>query len=652
MKNNPFELDSIEGREFKEVQDEFEEDWDEALIKGKGETQEVKTIKPLFNYKKFKWLSYILFIIFILFGGRLFHMQIITGEEFQEAAEENRYRIHVKRPSRGIIYDRNKNILIRNVPSFDIVLIPADLPKDEEEKKNLILSLRDQVAISDEELNNILASEQTRSYNSITFKRNIDRDQALQLMIDLNHMPGVNIEINAIREYQDSKNFAHLIGYTGKTTEKEMEQLDQNEYLFNDWVGKNGLEYYYESEMRGRVGREQVEVDSKGKIKEVVAVNQPEAGKDLILSIDQEMQNKISEIVQSKLLTVKTNRAVVVAMDPNSGEIIALVNMPQYDNNLFAQGISDEQYSSLTNDQDKPLFNRAVSGLYPPGSTIKPVVAIAALDEGVVTADTIINDTGSISVPHKYNPDIVYKFVGWDLAGLGPMNIFSAIAKSSDIYFYEVGGGFEDMEGLGVEKLGEYYHKFNLGEKTGIDIPGEKDGLIPNPEWKEKNIGEQWYLGDTYHMAIGQGDVLTTPIQVALWTATIANGGTIYQPHVVKKIIEKNGNVKEIVPKIIRENFVSDNSVDIARRGMRETVLSGSARMLGTLPISNAGKTGTAQHSGSEEDHHAWYTSFAPYENPEIVITVLVEEGGEGSDIAVPIAGEILNWYYNNKKEK
>jgi len=188
-----------------------------------------------------------------------------------------------------------------------------------------------------------------------------------------------------------------------------------------------------------------------------------------------------------------------------------------------------------------------------------------------------------------------------------------------------------------------------MEEKTGIDIPGEKNGLIPDPKWKEENKNEQWYLGDTYHMSIGQGDVLSTPLHVALWTATIANGGTIYQPHIVKKIIEKNGNVKEIMPKIIRENFVSFGSVDIVRRAMRETVLSGSAKSLGHLPITNAGKTGTSQHSGSEEDHHAWYTSFAPYENPEIVITVLVEEGGGGSTIAVPIVGEILEWYYHNK---
>lgn len=651
MTKDPFQLDAIEGREIKDLPDEFEEDWDEALIEGKCENQEVKTIKPVFNYRKFKWFSYIILLIFFLLGSRLFHMQIIAGDDYEEAAEENRYRIHVKRPSRGIIYDRNKNILIRNIPSFDIVLIPADLPKDNGQREELLNNLRNSVDISDDEFEDALKDSSINNYNTVLFKRNIERDKALQLKIELDQMPGVNIEINAIREYINSEKFAHIIGYTGKITDEELSNLDQEEYQYNDWIGKNGLEYYYEDEIRGKVGKEQVEVDSKGKVKEVVAVNQPEAGKDLMLTIDSELQKKVSGILENKLGEIRTNKAIAIAMNPNNGEILSMVSMPEYDNNLFAQVISNDDYSRLINDDDNPLFNRAVSGTYPPGSTIKPVVAIAALDEGIVTADTIINDTGSISVPHKYNPDIVYKFVGWDLSGLGPMNIFSAIAKSSDIYFYEVGGGYEEMKGLGVEKLGEYYSKFNLGAKTNIDLPGEKDGLIPNSEWKEKHKGEPWYLGDTYHMAIGQGDVLTTPLQVASWTATIANGGTIYQPYLAKKIIDKEGNVKEIMPKIIRDDFVSDNSVNISQQGMRETVLSGSAKSLQYLSFSSAGKTGTAQHSASE-DYHAWYTSFAPYENPEIVVTVLVEEGGEGSDIAVPITGEILDWYFNHKKEK
>lgn len=649
MTKNPFELDSIEGREVKELPDEFEEDWDEALIEGKGETQEVKTIKPIFNYKKIKWLLYVILIIFFLFGGRLFHMQIIAGDDFKEAAEENRYRVHIKRPSRGIIYDRNKNILIRNIPSFDITLVPADLPKDEVEKNELLDSLRDKLDITDDELNNIKQEVSYREYNSVLLKRNIGRELAMQMMIDIDSIPGINIEINSTREYLDSKYLSHVIGYTGKVTEKEMENLDKEEYQYNDWIGKNGLEYFYESEIRGKVGKEQVEVDSKGKIKEIVAVNEPEAGKDLISTLDLDLQKRVTEIIEEKISLLETNRAVAIVMKPDSGEILSLVSTPQYDNNLFAQGISDEDYSNLINNEDNPLFNRAISGTYPPGSTIKPVVAIAALDEGIVTPDTIIEDTGSISVPHKYNPDIVYRFVGWDLSGLGPMNIFSAIAKSSDIYFYQVGGGFEEMEGLGVEKLGEYYDKFNLGRITNIDLPAEKKGLIPDPEWKEKNKGEQWYLGDTYHMAIGQGDVLATPIQVALWTAAIANGGTVYQPMLVKKIISEDGSVKELMSKATKENFVTKESIEISQKGMRETVLSGSAKSLSGYNFSSAGKTGTAQHSTSD-NHHAWYTGFAPYEKPEIVVTVLVEEGGEGSDIAVPITGEIFDWYFNNKE--
>ena len=648
MVRDPFQMKYVEGKSIRKDSSELTENWEEALIEGQGEEQEVRTISPLFDYKKIKWFYLVIVLVFFLLIIRLFYFQVLTSDTFKQAAAENRFRIQTKKSIRGVVYDTNKNILVRNVPSFDLVVIPADLPKEESAKELMLSEVESYLEMTEGELSEVLEGVGLSSYNPLVAKSNIDRDKALFIQPRLADLPGVNLEVNARRYYEDALAFAHVLGYVGKITSEELKsQTDQGDYQPTDWLGKSGLEYFYETELRGQNGQEQVEVDSKGKVKEVVAVSQPVTGQDIILTIDKDFQDEVGQILSRNLQSKTTNRAVAVVLDPRSGAILAVVSLPQYDNNLFTEGISTEDYNRLINNKDRPLFNRVISGVYPPGSTVKPMVAAAALEEGVITANTTINDTGSISVPNKYNPDIVYNFVGWNLAGLGPMNLYSAIAKSSDIYFYVVGGGFEDREGLGVNKLGEYYKKFGLGARTGIDLPNEKEGLIPTPEWKEEYKGEEWYLGDTYHMAIGQGDVLVNPLQVASWTATIANGGTVYKPFLVRKMIDSEGNTKEILPRSTNESFISQNNIELVQRAMRETVLSGSGKSLGSLPFSSAGKTGTAQHSGSG-DNHAWYTAFAPYEDPEVVVTVLVEEGGEGGEVAVPIAGEILRWYFDH----
>jgi penicillin-binding protein 2 len=308
-----------------------------------------------------------------------------------------------------------------------------------------------------------------------------------------------------------------------------------------------------------------------------------------------------------------------------------------------------------------PLFNRAVTGAYPPGSTIKMVTAAAALQEGVVSEDTTIYDGGSLIIQNQFNPSIQYKFNGWKLSGLGPMTVKSAIAQSSDIYFYTVAGGHPNSEikGLGAEKLAEYYRKFGMGSLTGIDIQGEKTGLVADPAWKTayfKNdpISSKWYLGDTYHISIGQGDMLTTPLQVAVWTSAIANNGEAYKPHLLKEVKSQSGDVLvSSVSELLVHKSISDQNMQIVQAGMRENVISdkGSGRSLRTLPISAAGKTGTSQFDGSDPSRtHAWFTSYAPYENPEIVVTVLVEAGGEGHAAAVPIVKNTLQWWAENRK--
>ncbi|MEK7097236.1 MAG: penicillin-binding transpeptidase domain-containing protein, partial [Patescibacteria group bacterium] len=293
---------------------------------------------------------------------------------------------------------------------------------------------------------------------------------------------------------------------------------------------------------------------------------------------------------------------------------------------------------------DNPLFNRAVSGEYPSGSTIKPVMAAAAFEEGVITEKTSFLSSGGLRIGEWFFPD-------WKAGGHGVTNVRKAIAESVNTFFYYIGGGFQDFIGLGIERIVKYEKMFGLGSQTGVDLPGEASGFLPSKEWKEKTKNEKWYIGDTYHVAIGQGDLTATPLQIAMFTGFFANNGKIYRPHFVREILDSKDNpAKEIEEDPIRENFISDYNIKVVREGMRQTVTAGSARSLSLLPVEAAGKTGTAQWS-SKKDPHAWFTGFAPYDYPQIVFTILIEEGREGSTVAVPIAKEFLEWYFGERQK-
>jgi len=340
------------------------------------------------------------------------------------------------------------------------------------------------------------------------------------------------------------------------------------------------------------------------------------------------------------LQRLKTDRAAGVALNPNTGEIMALVSFPNINNNKFIQGFTKEELEKIIQDSSKPFLNRAISGVYPPGSTIKPLIAAAVLKEGVVTPNQTINCTGSITVYNKYYPNIFRIYHDWKIHGI--TNIIKAIAESCNVYFYTVGGGYGEIQGLGIEKINYYLEKFGLGKISGIDLPEERRGLVPDKNWKEKTKNEDWYIGDTYNVSIGQGDMMTTPLQMALATAAVANNGTLFKPQIVSKIGDKS-----ISSQVLEKNIIDDEEIfRVVKKGMREAVISGSAKYLYDLPIKAAGKTGTAEASGNKSPH-GWFTCFAPYEKPEIVLTILIENGGEGSSVAAPIAKEVLKWYFN-----
>jgi len=465
----------------------------------------------------------------------------------------------------------------------------------------------------------------------------------MELYLESDNMPGVVITNKTRREYNlYSLSLSHILGYTGKINDKELAKFGP-EYLPIDYIGKSGMENFWENEMKGSNGKKQIEVDALGKEKKIINQEAGEDGHNLVLSIDVDLQKKLEESVIAILRKARLNKACAIALDPNNGEILAMVSFPSYNNNDFARGMTAGEFQKIANHPDKPLFNRCISGEYPSGSVIKPVIAAAALEENVINENTSFLSTGGLKIGQWFFPD-------WKAGGHGTINIRRALAESVNTFFYYIGGGYQDFRGLGLERMVKYEKLFGLDTQTGIDMPGEASGFLPTEEWKLKTKGELWYIGDTYHLSIGQGDTLVTPLQVADYTAIFANGGSLYRPHIIRQVLNsKDQLIGEVDNKPIKSNIISSKNINIVREGMRQAVTAGSAGSLQSVPVAVAGKTGTAQWS-STKPTHAWFTGFAPYDKPEIVITILIEQGGEGSYTAVPIANEVLTWYFSRKK--
>lgn len=610
------------------------------------------------NYSKIelpitKRINFLLFlgilIIFSILFIRIFYLQIIKMSEFEAMARNNGLRIYYTLAPRGIIYDRFGVKLVDNIPSFDLFIIPADLPKAQKERDSLISLVAEITGINFFEIKQKLEANKYNIFTPILIKENLNTDLALYIETQLIKMPGVYLEKNAKRVYGYSPFLSHVIGYIGRVSK---EDLKNNQNLINtDFIGKMGIEFSFDKYLRGINGKLKFELNSKGEIVSRQLISEPVVGNNIELTIDAELQKKAYEVLNSSLKNIPNNfGGAVVALNPKTGEILAAVSIPSFDNNKFSFGLSSEEYKRLIENPLKPFFNRVISGEYPPGSTIKPFIALAALEENVIEPNQKIYAEEAIYIKNQYNPNIVYKFSDWKKHGW--IDMFDAIAESSNVYFYTVGGGFGDIKGLGIENIKKYLSLFNFGNKLNIDIVGERSGFLPDKKWKRETKNEDWFLGDTYNISIGQGGLLVTPLQLAVASAVIANGGRVVQPFIVKKIFDNNKNtIKEFNTIILRENFLKDINIQVVKKAMRKTVTSGTAKLLNSLPMKAAGKTGTAQF-GQEGRTHAWFTAFAPYDNPDIVLVVLSEGGGEGFSSAVPVANEILWWYYENRIKK
>lgn len=590
--------------------------------------------------KRIQLIFLILTISLFLLLVRTLYLQIIEGENYRSSAEENRIRIQTVSAPRGVIYDKSNTLLVQNIPNFTVFIVPADLPEDQSAKDKIFQEVSGLIGITPQEIYQTLEEIPKYSYQPVKIAEQIPYEKALLLNIKSVNLPGILFEARASREYLMGPDFSGILGYVGSLTKEEYDLYQAEGYLFSDIIGKTGLEKSYESILRGTNGKQQIEVDSLGKEKKVLARNDPASGKNLILSVDHELQSRLASGLEKTIKSTGAPAAAAVALDPRNGQVLSIVSLPQYDNNAFIQGISGEEFEKILADPNNPLFFRATSSEYPSGSAIKPIIAAAALQEGIITSNTTINSVGGIRIGDFYYPD-------WKSGGHGRTNVKKALAESVNTFFYYVGGGFDDFPGLGVTRITDYMKMFYLGRVTGIDLPNEATGMVPDQEFRDAT-NREWYLGDTYHLSIGQGDILVTPLQVALYTSTIANGGTVYQPTIVQEIIDPLTNQKEVItPAILAQGFINRDYINTVRNGLRQAVTNGSARSLSSLPIAVAGKTGTAQF-GKEDKTHAWFTCFAPLDAPEIVITVIIEEGGEGSDTALPVAKEILNWYFTN----
>ncbi len=587
------------------------------------------------------WL-FISISISVLFF-RTAYLQIVQADYYKDVAENNRIRKVVIKAPRGIIKDVNGEVLARNVASFDVVFVPAYLPEKETDKKSMFQRLFSVLSVDKLEGEGVDFKKLSRNdHNAYLIKSGIDYDSALILTERLGEFPGVHIEKTAKRKYVDGKVFSHIIGYDGKITKEELEE--EPEYLLTDNIGKDGIEYTYERFLRGEHGERRFEVDSSNNVKEELGAISPIPGDEVFLNIDAELQRKATKVLEEILEENEdATGAALAAIDPRGGQVRALVSLPSYDNNLFSGGIEQEEFSKLISDNRYPLLNRVVSGEYPPGSIFKPIVAAIALEEKIITEHTSLNCPGKISIG-------IWDFPDWKTHG--HTDVKKAIAESCDVFFYALGGGWKSISGLGINRIKQYVELFGMGELLGIDLPGEKDGIIPDENWKFKTFGESWYIGDSYHAAIGQGHVTTTPLQMASITATIANGGTFYRPKVVREIVSaRTKNVNKNEPELVEEGVISLANMKIVQEGMRQTVTSGSGsgRLLDSLEVETAGKTGTAQF-GTEDKLHSWYVSFGPYENPEIAMVVLIEGGGEGNEWAVPATKEIYRWYFDENR--
>ncbi len=597
--------------------------------------QAIKSLPVSSSQSGFRWL--IALVLFLSLGimFRLFKLQIVEGPRNYVLAEGNRVRTRVLPAPRGFILDRTGQVLADNILGYELRFSPEFLPKDGLERQEALDRISQLTGMKIEDLETSYQSARASNFDFARLKP-LEREQAIRLEMDLVDLPALVIARLPKRRYLDFPGLGHILGYVGKVADQDfnkfpIERLDRI-------VGKTGLEQIYETTLRGDDGGEDVEVDAQGRIKRLIGQRSAKRGFDIEMTLDADLQRVAAQALEDSLKSNQALSGSVIAIEPGTGAIRALYSAPSFDPNIFVAGESN-QIEALLNDPNEPLLNRAIGSRLAPGSSLKPFIAVAGLSEGVINpATTLDTSDGEIIIGD-------FRFPDWKIHGLTDVSL--AIAQSNNIFFYALAGGWRNIKGLGFDRLIKWLKNFRFDQTTGIDLPAEQAGFVPDVKWFEKNYQHRPYLGDIYNLGIGQGPILVTPIALAQATCSIAGTGIVVRPRLVDKIKDQqNKQVNQIKPQVISQEIASKDVIQEVARGMRRTVTEGSARSLDDLTWPDgqkanlAGKTGTAQ-SNRKDKNHAWFTSFGPVEDPKLCLVVSVEYGGEGHAAAVPVARAI-----------
>ncbi len=583
------------------------------------------------------------FVTVFLLGlvlARLYVLQIVEYDHYSTLSDSNRIRIKALPPTRGLIFDRNGVVMADNLPTYRLEIVREQV----EDLEQTLEQLRQYVDYSEQDLKRFRqASKRRRPFESIPLKLNLDDAEVARLAVNLHQFEGVEINARLTRNYPHGAHAVHALGYVGRIDERDLGEVDETDYAGTTHIGKLGLEKFYEHELHGTVGVQRVEVNANGRTLRVLSESPPVQGNNLHLTIDSRLQRVAEEAFGDR-------NGAAVAIDPNNGQILALVSMPVFDPNLFVNGISYDNYNELRDSPRRPLFNRALSGQYPPGSTTKPFFGLAGLESRIIREDQKTYCIGHYQLPNEER-----RYRDWKKEGHGPVDLSDAVIQSCDVYFYDL------AYRLGIDRMHEFMEKFGFGQKTGVDSTGERPGLMPSRAWKKRNEGMPWFPGETLITGIGQGALLVTPLQLANSTAAFSIQGTRYQPHLVGSV-EKipDYNRIDIASRVAgRYELIKPKNWEHVHKAMIDVVhgLRGTANRISQgIEYRAAGKTGTAQvfEVAQDEEYdeetvaeqlrdHALFVSYAPANDPRIAVAVIVENGGSGSAVAAPIARRIMD---------
>jgi len=607
---------------------------EETLLDGGSEFSNIEQPIPPSVFRLSFWIIAGLVAVIFAATGKI---SIADHQQYADLSSQNRSANFSLPPPRGIVFDASGAPLVKNVPSFDLIAVSKEIRAGLKSNTLDVNRLAGILKLAAADLMAQLTSE-SQNANIFFVAEDLTKDQILA--IEYADPGGLYVVPDVKRVYVDGIKLSQIVGYAGKVNREDLGQDPY--YRATDTIGRLGIESEYENELRGEHGRIFFG-DSAGTLN-----TEAITGNNIVLNIDHDLQAKTYDTMRAVLAEAGLSRGAAIIQNPQTGVVLALVSFPSFDNNLFSKGLTQAEYKAVFDNPARPLFNRVISGLYNPGSTIKPFMGLMALQEKIVSPSTAIQDCVSITINNPFQAGVSYTFKNWR-PELGSFNLRKAIANSCNIYFFAVGGGLDRITGLGIERIAKYLKNAFADKILGIDLTGETAGFVPTPEWKEAERNEGWYQGDTYNTSIGQGDLLVTPLWLNAYVSAVANGGTVYKPQVANRVIDHQKNpIKVFEPEALGPLGFSEDVLKEIKNDMEETIISGTAQLLRDLPVRAGAKTGTAEVVKGRSIN-SLFTVFAPLDRPEIAMTVLVEGSAANQGYAIRTAHQVLQWYFGQR---